>query len=446
MENTKDFIKKASDYITKAVTSENEGKLEDALAHYEKALDIFKHVLNNKTDTGLNEKISPKINAYIEKASKLRETIKENKENPKRNSNTSFASKEKRPTICNTTNNSDDNEGHFSEEMRQLINQMANTQIPTLNVTLDDIIGLKDTKTLLKEIIFMPRDLPHLFVGNRSPPRSILLYGPGGTGKTLIGKALATVSKLPFFSVSYSDIVSKWQGESERGVKALFEMLKMHAPVILFIDEVDSLCLKRSDNGSGSNSKTLQEFLVQLDGISGSNSSDDTKRVLFIGCTNVPWSLDMAMRRRFQRRVYIPLPDEKTRKEMFCYFMKKNSHSITEEQFGRLAKITESYSGDDIFQMTKNAIMIPVTMISTATHFETLMVDNKKWYRPCSPGNLNATEITWDKIEDKSTIDAIPVTYLHFLEASKTVKPSNDVKDIMKYENWTKEFGSDGAG
>jgi vacuolar protein-sorting-associated protein 4 len=442
MENTKDFIKRATDYLTKAVNCENNGKLEDALMHYEKALDIFKHVLNNKNNIGLNEKIAPKINAYIEKASQLRETIKEN---PHGTRNSSLSPSSKKSTGNKNILCDNDSENNYGEEMQQLMNQMARTQIATLNVTLDDIIGLNETKTLLKQIIFMPRDMPQLFTGNRSPPRSILLYGPGGTGKTLVGKALATVSQLPFFAVSYSDIVSKWQGESERGVKALFEMLKTKAPVILFIDEVDSLCSKRTNNSGGGNSKTLQEFLIQLDGISGSNSNTEKERVLFIGCTNIPWDLDMAMRRRFQRRVYIPLPDERTRKEMFQYFMKNNSHTITNEQFDKLAKMTESYSGDDICQMTKNAVMIPVNMIATATHFETFVLDDKKWYRPCSYSNPYAVETTWDKIEDKTAIDAIPVSYLHFLEAYKIVKPSNDVKDMKRYEEWTKEFGSDGA-
>lgn len=181
------------------------------------------------------------------------------------------------------------------------------------NVKWDDVAGLQAAKEALQEAVIFPMRLPHLFTGNRTPWRGILLYGPPGTGKSYLAKAVATeANQATFISVSSSDLVSKWQGQSERLVKALFELARKSSPCIIFVDEVDSLCGARSDTESESSRRIKTEFLVQMQGV-----GHDNQGLLVLGATNIPWMLDSAIRRRFERRIYIPLPDAYARSLMF---------------------------------------------------------------------------------------------------------------------------------
>lgn len=153
----------------------------------------------------------------------------------------------------------------------------------TPNVSWDDVAGLDNAKEALKEAVILPAKFPQLFTGKRTPWRGVLLYGPPGTGKSFLAKAIATEAKCTFFSVSSSDLVSKWMGESERLVKQLFTMARENKPAIIFIDEVDSLCGSRGEGESEASRRIKTEFLVQINGV----GNDDTG-VLVLGATNIP--------------------------------------------------------------------------------------------------------------------------------------------------------------
>ena len=174
-----------------------------------------------------------------------------------------------------------------------------------------------------------------------------------------------------FFSVSSSDLVSKWLGESEKLVKNLFEMAREHKPSIIFIDEVDSLTGQRSDNESESARRIKTEFLVQMQGVGNDNDG-----VLVLGATNIPWVLDAAIRRRFEKRIYIDLPEANARwgghflSTLFPYdyqlsrtsMFKLNlgadtAHSLTEADFRELGQRTDGYSGADIAIVVRDALM-----------------------------------------------------------------------------------------
>lgn len=156
-----------------------------------------------------------------------------------------------------------------------------------------DVAGLEQAKEALKEAVILPIKFPQLFTGKRTPWRGILLYGPPGTGKSFLAKAVATEAKSTFFSVSSSDLVSKWMGESERLVKQLFAMARESKPAIIFIDEVDSLAGARGDNESEASRRIKTEFLVQMQGV-----GNESNGVLVLGATNIPWQLDPAIKRR----------------------------------------------------------------------------------------------------------------------------------------------------
>lgn len=173
------------------------------------------------------------------------------------------------------------------------------------NIKWDDVAGLEMAKRALYEAIVLPLQFPSMYEKmNIDPHKGILMYGPPGTGKSYLAKACASESDCTFFSVSSSDLMSKFQGESERLIKTLFEMARAEKPSIIFIDEIDSLCGTRGDGQSESSRRVLTEFLVQMQGV-----GNDMKGVLILGATNLPWGLDSAIRRRFVKRVLIPLPD-----------------------------------------------------------------------------------------------------------------------------------------
>ena len=225
----------------------------------------------------------------------------------------------------------------------------------TPDLTLDDVAGLEDVKRSLREAIVLPLKRPDLFTGSRQPWRGILLHGPPGCGKTMIAKATAGDIKATFFNISAAVLVSKWLGESEKLVKRLYELAKEKQPSIIFIDEVDSLTQSRSENENDAMRRVKTQLLSSMEGIS-SNKDD---RVVTIGATNVPWEIDSAFRRRFQRRIYVPLPDEKARKIIF----EINSRGIELDKsidFKKLSKITNDYTGSDIANICREAIMAPI--------------------------------------------------------------------------------------
>ena len=205
------------------------------------------------------------------------------------------------------------------------------------NVKWDDVAGLENAKESLKEAVILPIKFPHLFTGKRKPWKGILLYGPPGTGKSFLAKAVATeANNSTFFSISSSDLLSKWLGESEKLVKNLFELARAHKPSIIFIDEVDSLCSARSDNESESARRVKTEFLVQMQGV-----GNDNDQILVLGATNIPWCLDAAIRRRFEKRIYISLPDAPARQRMFKLHLGNTPHNLKEEDFNELAAKSE---------------------------------------------------------------------------------------------------------
>lgn len=176
------------------------------------------------------------------------------------------------------------------------------------NVHWDDVKGLAEVKQILKETIIMPTIRPDIFKGLLAPAKGILLYGPPGNGKTMLAKAIATECKSTFFNCSASTLTSKWMGEGEKLMKALFAMANAQAPAVIFIDEIDSIMGARGGQEHEASRRLKTEFLVQFDGVSSSSGGEE-KRILVLAATNRPQDLDEAALRRMTRRIYMPLPD-----------------------------------------------------------------------------------------------------------------------------------------
>jgi len=208
----------------------------------------------------------------------------------------------------------------------------------------------------------MPLKYPHYFEGILEPWKGILLFGPPGTGKTMLAKAVATECRTTFFNISASTIVSKWRGDSEKLVRVLFELARYHQPSTIFVDEVDSILSSRTGSGEHEASRRMKtELLIQLDGLIKSKG----ERVFLLAASNLPWELDMALLRRLEKRILVPLPGEDSREAMLRYHLPPgpaDSGKRAEEdvEFEAFSQALEGYSGSDIRLVCKEAAMKPL--------------------------------------------------------------------------------------
>ncbi|KAF9573598.1 Fidgetin-like protein 1 [Mortierella alpina] len=279
-------------------------------------------------------------------------------------------------------------------------------------VTWDDISGLEHAKKTIKETITWPMLRPDIFTGLRRPPKGLLLFGPPGTGKTMIGKCIASQSKATFFSISSSSLTSKWIGDGEKMVRALFAVARCHQPAVIFMDEIDSLLTQRSDGEVEASRRIKTEFLVQFDGVGVGGEED---RILIVGATNRPQEIDEAARRRFQKRLYIPLPENAGRHGLILKLLEKQPHNITAEQILDICERTAGYSGSDMTGLCREAALGPIRAIQG----DILDVD----------------------------LDALrPINHGDFVEALSQVRASVSDRDLDLYKAWDMEYGSVAKG
>lgn len=234
---------------------------------------------------------------------------------------------------------------------KQILNEIV---VQGDEVHWEDVAGLEVAKNALKEAVVYPFLRPDLFMGLREPARGMLLFGPPGTGKTMLARAVATESKSTFFSISASSLTSKFLGESEKLVRALFSLAKALAPSIIFVDEIDSLLSARSGGEHEATRRIKTEFLIQWSDLqraaAGREQTDkekergDASRVLVLAATNLPWAIDEAARRRFVRRQYIPLPEDETREKQLKTLLGHQKHCLKDKDIKDLVKLTDGMS------------------------------------------------------------------------------------------------------
>ena len=216
-------------------------------------------------------------------------------------------------------------------------------------------------------------------------------------------------------------------------------MARENKPAIIFIDEVDALCGPRGEGESEASRRIKTELLVQMDGV-----GKDSKGVLILGATNIPWQLDAAIRRRFQRRVHISLPDLPARTRMFEISVGNTPCDLKPEDYRTLGQQSDGYSGSDIAIAVQDALMQPVRKIQTATHYKKVVVDGVEKLTPCSPGDAGAMEMTWVDVESEKLL-VPPLVLKDFTKAVKSARPTVSGEDLKRNADWTAEFGSEGA-
>lgn len=468
------FLTKGIEIVKEAIKFDNEGNYDQAYIHYKKCLEYMINAIKFETNPTTKQTLQERFHGYLKRAEELKKVLDEGKESNNNgggggDSSTATASKDSK-------DNKDDDE---KNKLRGALASAILTETP--NVAWDDVAGLEGAKEALKEAVILPVKFKQFFVGKRKPWKGILLYGPPGTGKSFLAKAVATEANCKFFSVSSSDLVSKWQGESERLVRNLFEMAREAKHAIIFIDEIDSLAGNRSEGEADSVRRIKTEFLVQMDGV---GKTADDEQILVLGATNIPWELDPAMRRRFEKRVYIPLPDAPARATMFKLNLgKEMANSITEEQFQILGRNAEGCSGADISIVTREALMEPVRKCQMAHFFRPCPLEPGKTQQfvphcPLRNGEYHFEEpvcLSCERYDptkkkgglgssgDKGTpcrscksyrcslydLDSdelkVPdVQFEDFEKAVSRIRASVSSDELTKFEDWTKDFGQEG--
>uniref|UniRef100_A0A2K5EVZ0 microtubule-severing ATPase n=1 Tax=Aotus nancymaae TaxID=37293 RepID=A0A2K5EVZ0_AOTNA len=252
-------------------------------------------------------------------------------------------------------------------------------------VKFDDIAGQDLAKQALQEIVILPSLRPELFTGLRAPARGLLLFGPPGNGKTMLAKAVAAESNATFFNISAASLTSKYVGEGEKLVRALFAVARELQPSIIFIDEVDSLLCERREGEHDASRRLKTEFLIEFDGVQ--SAGDD--RVLVMGATNRPQELDEATRLLLL-------------KNLLC----KQGSPLTQKELAQLARMTDGYSGSDLTALAKDAALGPIR--GRCTRMRNIRLSDfteslKKIKRSVSPQTLEAY-IRWNKDFGDTTV------------------------------------------
>jgi len=297
-----------------------------------------------------------------------------------------------------------------------------------IDVKFEDIGALDEVKQTLKELVMLPLQRPELFTkGNLTKPtKGILLFGPPGTGKTMLAKAVATQCGANFINVSMSTIASKWFGEGEKYVKAIFTLASKISPTVIFIDEVDSLLGKRERTGEHEAMRKIKnEFMTNWDGL----KSKDNERVLVLAATNRPFDLDDAVLRRLSRRVLIDLPSEENRVKILRVILSKED-MVDDLKMEEIAKLTEGFSGSDMKNLCVAAAYQPI---------REYLAQEKEIEEKKKNENLeNATEVVKPNLR--------PISMGDFEKSVKEISASvsEDAFSVAELRRWNEIYGEGG--
>lgn len=296
-------------------------------------------------------------------------------------------------------------------DLKCRLKQDTLTQTP--GVSLEDIAGLKEAKSILKEAVILPHLLPNYFSSKiREPWKGVLLFGPPGTGKSTIARAVATECNCAFFNASPSTFSSKWVGEAEKSIRYLFELAEENSPAVIFFDEIDAVASKRgSPNESETSRKVKTELLIRLDEI-----QKRSLKVTVLAATNFPWQLDAAFLRRLEQRVYIPLPNAEVIEEMVR--IKFRDLTVSKSlNYKEIAEKMVGFSGSDINNFSRMAATENMRKVTKGLSLDAIK-----------------------KLDER--LATTPVTMEDCQIALSKIKKTVTSKELDAYNLWNKEQGS----
>nr|CAD7412194.1 unnamed protein product [Timema poppensis] len=278
-----------------------------------------------------------------------------------------------------------------SEDKEKII--QATRKFSTLK-GLDDVVGLQGVKSVLRQALKLPHLHPHLFTGGRRPWSSVLLYGPPGTGKTRLAHAVAAEVNAELYCVSSAELLSSWVGESE----------KIKTQLLTAMGECD-------------NSESIKTFLI--------------------GATNCPWEIDTAFLRRFQKKLYIPLPDRQSRQNIIKAHCRGNNVSLTDNEWEVLGISTDGYSGSDLANLAKEALFEPINELDCSNFWK----ENEGGRMvPCTRNFEGAVHKFLEELRPEQ-VEARDVSFSDFKMALTNSKRTVTNEDIERYESFTIQFG-----
>lgn len=383
----------ASKYASEAIKFDSQGARGMAISQYQQAIDVLIKLLQLYPDSRSNQIYKDRCNSYHNRIIALQQAHGvEPAVDPK-------ASPDEQKNSVQRQENENDFEELIMKEKP--------------NVTWNQVIGLDDAKSALRESIVYPTKRPDLFP--LGWPKGMLLYGPPGTGKTMLAAATANEMDGYFINVDASSMMSKWLGEAEKNVAKLFAMARKYAekegkPVILFVDEVDSLLGSRSSEVGGE-VRTKNQFLTEMDGV---NSKGKQLMLYIIGATNKPWSLDWPFLRRFQKRIYVSLPTQEARENLFKQYTAPLNKNLNVNN-AELAKLFDGYSASDIKDVCQAAQIKTVHEIFDAVDYH-------------------------EPVEGETPVQPRALTTSDFKDIMARRKPSVSTEMIRAYHRWSEEF------
>jgi len=383
----------ASKYASEAIKFDSQGARGMAIANYQKAIDSLVRLMGLYPASKLNPIYKERTLSYQKRIKALQESHGvEPAVDPQ-------ASPEEQR--ANLKKHQDTND----------VEDMIMKEKP--NVSWEEVVGLDDAKNALRESIVYPTKRPDLFP--LGWPKGLLLYGPPGCGKTILAAATASELDGYFINVDAASMMSKWLGEAEKNVSKLFHMARDYAekegkPVILFVDEVDSLLGSRNSEVGGE-IRTKNQFLTEMDGV---NDKGKNLKMYVIGATNKPWSLDWPFLRRFQKRIYVSLPTQEARQKLFDLYtspLRKDERVRSTE----LAKLFDGYSASDIKDVCQAGQLKAVNELFSSPDYK----EPVNGEEPMQPRSL---------------------TMADFRLIMTRRKPSVSTEMIRAYYKWSEEF------
>ena len=385
--------KSASQFATAAIKYDSQGARGMAVTHYQKAIDSLLKLMHLYPDSKLNKIYTERMKSYKTRI----EVLQANGIGIE-------------PTV-DPTASPQEQKASLSKNVQNNFDDMVMREKP--EVKWRDVVGIDDAKNALRESIVYPTKRGDLFP--LGWPRGILLYGPPGCGKTILAAATANELDGYFINVDGSSMMSKWLGEAEKNVSRLFKMAHSYAeregkPVILFIDELDSLLGERT-NEIGGEVRSRNQFLTEMDGI---NSKGKDTKLYVIGATNKPWSLDHPFLRRFQKRIYVSLPSVEAREKLFSLYTNQLKLD-SRVRLHTLASIFDGYSASDIKDICQ-AVQLKVVneMFQSSQYKEP--IDGEA---PSKPADIGMKD---------------------FRETMTRRKPSVSMDMIRAYYKWSEQF------
>ncbi|KAL6063907.1 Vacuolar protein sorting-associated protein 4 [Balamuthia mandrillaris] len=428
MQQATSLFAKGIDKAAEANALDHQDRFKDALSSYVDAIEYFLAGLRCSKDKKVNALVRRKVKEFLDRSEQLKALVAANRQTNDA-APSSFSKQAPVPAPA---------EGHNAELRRALESTIL---VHKEKLTWNDVAGLQTAKQMLEEAVMLPHKFPQLFTEKRKPWKGILLYGPPGTGKTHLAKVVASMTNARFYSVSSADLVSKYMGDAERLVKELFAMAQETKPSVIFIDEIDSICGKRESGDHEAITRMKNEFLLRMQ-----ENVIDKDGVLVIAATNRPYDLDTAMLRRFEKRIYIPLPDVPARQHLFQLHVGNEPVEVTATDLEQFASMTEGFSGSDIAVLCQEALMQPVRDCLKATHWRQVGVASggRPVMTPCAPTDHQAIPMNMMDL-DPETLVVPPTDKSHFLGALQRLKPSVSASELQVYDRFTQEFGMDGT-